>query len=487
VFDLFRTSTFRLAILYVLLFAGSVFAVLGFLYWQTVVYVSRQTDETIDAEITGLAEQYRQRGLGGLVAVIQERSASERGTSMLYLLTDRTRQPIAGNLTRWPDVTIDQNGWLRFPLERDVGASAASTGHVVQAASFVLPGGYQLLVGRDMQERTAFDHRMRQALAWSAVLTLLLGVGGGVLLSRRLLARLETINRTSSSIIAGDLTRRIPRRGSNDEFDRLAANLNSMLDQIERLMAAMRQVTDNIAHDLRSPLGRLRARIEVTLLEEPSIERYHETLQTTIIEADGLLATFSALLDIAEAEAGSRREAMAPVDLAEVVRDLIDLYEPVAEEKGLRLDLAFETPGPLSVVGNRHLLNQAISNLIENALKYTPAGGAVLVTAGQHGDTIRLSVTDSGPGIPKAARERVFDRFYRLESSRTTPGNGLGLSLVKAVVGLHGGSIGLSEAPTGTIAAPANDAVARRSEPEAPTRSESSGLCATVTLPALAA
>jgi signal transduction histidine kinase len=260
-----------------------------------------------------------------------------------------------------------------------------------------------------------------------------------------------------------------------------------MLDQIERLMAAMRQVTDNIAHDLRSPLGRLRARIEVTLLEEPSIERYHETLQTTIIEADGLLATFSALLDIAEAEAGSRREAMAPVDLAEVVRDLIDLYEPVAEEKGLRLDLAFETPGPLSVVGNRHLLNQAISNLIENALKYTPAGGAVLVTAGQHGDTIRLSVTDSGPGIPKAARERVFDRFYRLESSRTTPGNGLGLSLVKAVVGLHGGSIGLSEAPTGTIAAPANDAVARRSEPEAPTRSESSGLCATVTLPALAA
>ncbi|HWK43578.1 MAG TPA: ATP-binding protein [Stellaceae bacterium] len=488
-FALFRTSTFRLAMVYLMLFAVSVFAVLGFVYLQTVVFVSRQIDETIDAEITGLAEQYHERGLGGLVSVIQQRAARTRGTTTLYLLTDRTHSPIAGNLTRWPDVTVDQDGWLRFPLQRAgslvVGAAGQGTGdeaeHIVQAASFVLPGGYQLLVGRDTQERSDFDARMRQALGWSALLTVMLGLLGGVLLSRRLLARLEAINRTSSSIIAGDFSRRIPRHGSNDEFDHLAENLNGMLDRIERLMAAMRQVTDNIAHDLRSPLGRLRSRIEVTLLEEPSMERYRETLERTIADADGLLATFSALLDIAEAEAGSRQETRGPVDLGEIIVNLVDLYEPVAEEAGLRLTLTLDRPAstmatsPLIVSGNRHLLSQAIANLVENALKYTPSGGTVAITAGRSGDQVRLTVTDSGPGIPATERERVFDRFYRVESSRTTPGNGLGLSLVKAVISLHGGEVVL------------DDAQLRRAVDDGiPDEQPGPGLRATVTLPALA-
>ncbi|HLZ66741.1 MAG TPA: ATP-binding protein [Aliidongia sp.] len=416
-------------------------AMLALIYWQTVVYATHQTDETIDAEITGLAEQYRQRGLAGLVAVINERSNPERGSSMLYLLTDQRQHPLAGNLSRWPDLEVEKDGWMRFRLNADGQRDGP---HIAQATSFVLAGGVQLLVGRDLAENVAFRNRIVAALASSGALMVVLGLIGGIVLSRRALARIETINRTSDRIMAGEFGRRVPLKGSGDEFDRLAQNLNAMLDQIERLMAGMRQVTDNIAHDLRSPLGRLRSRIEVALLEPPSTERYRDVLQQTIAEADHLLATFTALLDIAEAEAGSPRGRMAPLDLGAFARDLADLYEPVAEENGLRLTV--ETgPGPIEVRGDRHMLSRAVANLVENAVKYTPSGGAVAIRVDTDGAMARLAVADNGPGIPAAERERVFDRFYRLEASRTTEGNGLGLSLARAVVRLHGGTIALDD------------------------------------------
>ena len=416
-------------------------AMLGLIYWQTVIYATHQTDETIDAEITGLAEQYRQRGLAGLVAVINERSNPERGSSMLYLLTDQRQNPLAGNLSRWPDLEVQKDGWMRFHLNADGQRDGP---HVAQATSFVLAGGVQLLVGRDLAENVAFRNRIVAALVSSGALMLVLGLVGGIVLSRRALARIETINRTGDLIMAGEFDRRIPLKGSGDEFDRLAQNLNAMLDQIERLMAGMRQVTDNIAHDLRSPLGRLRSRIEMALIEEPSTERYREVLQQTIGEADQLLATFTALLDIAEAEAGSPRAQLAPLDLAAFARDLADLYEPVAEEKGLSLTLDAGR-APVEVRGDRHMLSRAIANLVENALKYTPAGGTVRVAVTPDGAMARLTVADNGPGIPAEERERVFDRFYRLEASRTTEGNGLGLSLARAVVRLHGGTITLED------------------------------------------
>ena len=416
-------------------------AMLALIYWQTVVYATHQTDETIDAEITGLAEQYRQRGLAGLVAVINERSNPERGSSMLYLLTDQRQHPLAGNLSRWPDLEVEKDGWMRFRLNADGQRDGP---HIAQATSFVLAGGVQLLVGRDLAENVAFRNRIVAALASSGALMVVLGLIGGIVLSRRALARIETINRTSDRIMAGEFGRRVPLKGSGDEFDRLAQNLNAMLDQIERLMAGMRQVTDNIAHDLRSPLGRLRSRIEVALLEPPSTERYRDVLQQTIAEADHLLATFTALLDIAEAEAGSPRGRMAPLDLGAFARDLADIYEPVAEENGLRLTV--ETgPGPIEVRGDRHMLSRAVANLVENAVKYTPSGGAVAIRVDTDGAMARLAVADNGPGIPAAERERVFDRFYRLEASRTTEGNGLGLSLARAVVRLHGGTIALDD------------------------------------------
>jgi signal transduction histidine kinase len=439
--ELFRTSTFRLALFYFGVFAVSALAVLGLIYYQTVIYATLQTDETIDAEITGLAEQYQQRGLAGLISVVNERSDPGRGSSMLYLLTDRGQNVLAGNLSGWPDATVGPDGWMHFTLG---AATPNARRHVAQATSFLLRGGYQLLVGRDLEERLAFDRRMIEALSWAVGLTLALGLGGGLLMSRGVLARIETINRASDRVMAGELGRRIPVKGSGDEFDRLAGNLNLMLDRIERLMAGMRQVTDNIAHDLRSPLGRLRSRIEIALIAEESPEYYREVLRQSTEEVDHLLATFNALLDIAEAEAGSPRAVMSELNLVELVADLVELYQPSAEEQGLILDAALPN-GRLELRGNRHLLSRALANLVENALKYTPSPGRISIAVTEAGEGARLVVADSGPGIPAAEQERVFDRFVRLETSRTTPGNGLGLSLVRAVIQLHGGTVALED------------------------------------------
>jgi signal transduction histidine kinase len=265
---------------------------------------------------------------------------------------------------------------------------------------------------------------------------------GGIVMSRNMLHRVEVVSNTAAGIIHGDLGKRIPLTGSGDEFDQLATNLNDMLDQIERLMSGMRQVTDNIAHDLRTPLSRLRSRLEVTLLEQPDTARYAEVLRETIAEADRLLGTFTALLGIAEAESGSRRATMETVDLAEIVRSAVELYEPVADEKGLELEARLDQP--VFVRGDRHLLAQATANLLDNALKYTPAGRIAITVTGDR-KFARLEVADTGPGIPEDHREAVFDRFVRLESSRSTAGNGLGLSLVRAVAQLHGGTVSLAD------------------------------------------
>jgi signal transduction histidine kinase len=443
VLELLRTSTFRLAIFYFGLFALSTFAVLGLIYWQTVVYSDQQTGETIEAEITGLSEQYRSLGLSGLVQVIEERSTPERGSSMLYLLTDANGRTIAGNLSRWPDAHIDPDGWMRFRL--DASDDQPAHRHLAQATSFLLSGGFQLLVGRDLAERQQFQARITAALAWSAALTLALGLVGGAIASRGSLRRIEIINRAAAGIMAGEISRRIPVSTGGDEFDRLAGNLNAMLDRIERLMAGMREVTDNIAHDLRSPLGRLRNRIETALLETPSLESYRGALRHSIEDADRLLSTFSALLDIAEVEAGAPRAAMERLDLTALVTGLAELYEPAAEEAGLRLRENLPT-SVILIRGNRQLLSRALANVIENAFKYTPAGGSVSVTLQAEAGMARVVIADSGPGIPEEARERVFDRFYRLEASRTTPGNGLGLSLVRAAARLHQGDVTLADA-----------------------------------------
>jgi signal transduction histidine kinase len=449
------TTAFRLALAYLGLFLASVLLILGLIYWSTAGLIDAQTTDTIEAEITGLREQYRRHGLPGLVRVVRERAASPH-TNSLYLIAAPDGTPLAGNLERWPDAARQAApGWIAFDI---VTPLPEAEPHPARAATFVLPGRVRLLVGRDLRELEAFEARVVTALAWALVLTVGLGLPGGWLFGRSALRRIDAINRTTGRIMAGDLAERVPVRGSGDELDRLAGNLNAMLDRIEQLMGGMRRTGESIAHDLRTPLSRLRSRLEIALMEAGDEAALRAALADGLAECDALLATFGALLRIAQAESGALREDFEPVPLADLARGLAELYEPAAEDKGLALEVAAE--GDPVVSGSRQLLSQAVANLLDNAVKYTPSGGRVTlaVAPGADGAGPRLSVADSGPGIPEAERERVLQRFVRLEPSRSTPGNGLGLSLVDAVARLHGCRLELADNDPGlraTLAFPA--------------------------------
>jgi len=440
-----RSSTFRLALIYAVLFSASAAAMLGFVYWNTAVFVAKQTDETIQAEIAGLAERYNEDGLRGLRRIIEQRSQGQRKS--LYLLALPDRRPLAGNLDAWPDDEIDQDGWLEFTYLRPIGQRVAR--HEARARHFRLARGFNLLVGHDVQDHEDLERRLRRSMFVAVGLTLVLGLGGGLLVSRAWLGRLETINRTAAEIMAGDLTQRIPTGAGDDEVERLARNLNDMLARIEALMAGMRQVTDNIAHDLRGPLNRLRSRLEVTLLEDPEKPAYRSALEETVAEAETLLKVFNALLLIGEAEAGMPAAEKADVDLSELVADVAELYEPAAADRGIAF--ASSVAEGAVVAGNRDLLFQALANLLDNALKFTPRGGRIDVAAMAKADHAEISVSDTGPGIPAEDRPRVLDRFVRLEASRNSPGSGLGLSTVAAVAKLHGATLAFDDAAPGLI------------------------------------
>ena len=442
--QLWRTATFRLALIYLALFGVSVAALIAFLYFSTVRVIERQTDETIIAEITGLSESYRDEGLLGLRGVVAERSRGQRHS--LYLLVAPGNAILGGNLDRWPSVTAGPSGWLNFTFGQPMGRNFET--HEARARHILLDDGFQLLVGRDIQQRRDIDALVREALVWALALVLLIGLAGGVVMSRNLLGRIEAINRTSQEIVAGDLGRRIPVSGSNDEIDRLAVNLNHMLDQIEHLMEAMRQVTDNIAHDLRGPLNRLRTRMDVTLMARPAAEEYHRVLESMVGDTEQLLATFNALLRITQVESGVRK-SFAEVALTDIIGDLGELYAGVAEDK--RLEFSLAAGDRLTVWGDRELLAQAFSNLLDNAIKYTAPGSKIWLTAARSNRRVTVAVADSGPGIAANERERVLDRFVRLDTSRNSPGSGLGLSLVRAVVDLHGATLTLDDANPGLL------------------------------------
>jgi signal transduction histidine kinase len=436
---LLDTSTFRLALIYLGLFGASALALLGYLYIATAGFMARQTAETIQAEIAGLAEQYRTQGIVRLKQIIDQRSAAQPHRASIYLLTDPRGIWVAGNIDRWPDAVPGSDGWMTFPVTVEPDGQTAESRRAV-AQSFRLADQFRLLVGREVEDRLQLQTRIKQALGWGLALTLLLGLAGGFLMSRGMLNRVDSINRTAEQIVAGDLSKRIPVRGSRDEFDRLGGHLNAMLDQIERLLNGMRQVTDNIAHDLRTPLNRMRSRIEVALLGDPGQEETRQLLEQTLADAESMIGTFNALLDIARAEAGSERAPFEWVGLGTLAEGVIELYEPLAEEK--RIHLAQRIAPGLAIHGNRHLLAQALANLLDNAIKYTPEGGRIEIEASP-GPVI--TVSDSGPGIPDQERANVLKRFVRLDGTRRTPGNGLGLSLVDAVATLHGAKLILTD------------------------------------------
>ncbi|HEX3673141.1 MAG TPA: HAMP domain-containing sensor histidine kinase [Rhizomicrobium sp.] len=442
-----RTLAFRIVLVYVVIFALSAAALVAFTYWNARRALNEETDQTIEAEIVGLSEQYQRSGIAGLTDVIMGRS--QRGGFGLYLLTDTLKRPLAGNLDAWPQIRAHAGDFVEFDYVRRVGSGTEQ--HRARGRVFELADGFQLLVARDVDERYKTLRLFTTALPWTVALMLLLGLVGGALMSRNLLARLDAINRTSREIMAGDLTRRLPLTRASDEIDRLSDNLNRMLERTERLMKGMRTVTDSIAHDLRTPLNRLRNRLEGVVNSHIGEEESREEVEAAVGETDTLISTFNALLLIAEAEAGVVREAMGPVSLPSVVEGIAELYAPVAEEKSISLDVA--PSGAVRIEGNQTLISQALANLIDNAIKYTPAGGRVKVAVEDTAGGVVLSVTDNGPGIAAADRARVVERFVRLETSRNSPGTGLGLSLVAAVARLHDARFELSDNKPGLKAA----------------------------------
>ena len=444
---LLKSRTFRIILVYLFVLSLALGGLVGFIYWSTTAAVSRQIETTIDAELTGLAEQFRQRGILGLSQAIERRTAQNPDGRALYLLTDAELRPLAGNLNQWPDGEPDEDGWVTFRMENPSTPRGFDFG---RARTFDLGGRFHLLVGHDVREETFVAGLIRGTLVWALLIVVAITILSGLFLSRMLLSRIEAINKTSQEIIAGDLSRRVPDGGSRDEFDALARNLNVMLDQIERLIGGMKQVSDNIAHDLRSPLARLRSRLEVALIEARDTESYREIIRETIEETDHILATFTALLSIAEAEAGAPKERFQPLDLAELIADVADLYAPLAEEAGLHLvrrdPIGDETGAPgYRLHGDRDLLFQALANLLDNAIKHSKSGGRVTLSLEASSDAFDLTVADQGPGIPAEERENVLERFYRLEVSRTTKGSGLGLALAAAVARLHDGRIRLDD------------------------------------------
>ncbi|WP_371125855.1 ATP-binding protein [Bosea sp. (in: a-proteobacteria)] len=454
--NLFRTTAFKLTAVYLVVFALFAGVLLGYVAWNAKRLLDDQIRSTIDAEIQGLAEQQRLGGIRRLVNVIERRSGAP-GAS-LYLVTSPIGERIAGNVEALPPGTLDRPGEAEIEYARSSDLVDRPSRAIVRI--FMLPNGFRLLVGRDVEERERLGIVIRRAAGWSLLVVFVLGCLASWFVARRVLKRIDDMTGTAQSIMAGDLKGRLAISGTGDELDRLALNLNAMLERIGELMAGMQQVSDNIAHDLKTPLTRLRNRAEEALRTASSPDELRAALDGSIDEADNLIRVFNALLMIARLETGRIQDSMDQVDLSEIVSGMAELYEPLAEEAGLSLVTQVE-PG-LRVAGNRELIGQALANLIDNALKYgEPAKGgrAVVTVSAQRGEgDVLLSVADHGAGIPEEDRARVLDRFVRLDASRSKPGFGLGLSLAAGVVRLHGGQLRLEDNAPGlrvVIALPA--------------------------------
>jgi signal transduction histidine kinase len=441
---LFRTTAFKLSLAYLVIFAiGSSFVLLS-VAWNVNGLLDEQIVQTVQAETNGLAEQYEVGGIRQLLEAIDRRTRLPG--SSLYLVTNHAGETLAGNVGGIPAGVIERVGLVETPYNRP---NETKYRHLALARIYELPGGFRLLVGRDLEERENLRSVMTHALVISLLWLVVIGLLGGLFVALRVLRRVDAMNATARTIMTtGDMSRRLPIAGTRDELDRLAENLNALIARIATLMAGMREVSDNIAHDLRTPLTRLRNGAEEALRHQGGPDDYRAALEKVLQESDGLIGVFNALLMIARAEAGTN-EGLTAFDAGMVLRDVAEMYEPVAEEAGVRFELSADSG--LFVRGSRELLGQALANLIDNALKY-----GVLRQAGSDGDAdrttlsvaarrsaegVELTVADNGPGIPMADRARVLDRFVRLEGSRSLPGSGLGLSLASAIARLHGGTI----------------------------------------------
>jgi signal transduction histidine kinase len=446
-----RTTAFKLSAIYFAVF--SLFAVVFILYisYSTDELLTEQLRDTIAEEVRGLAEVGRSGGLTAIVDTIEQRS-HEPGAS-LYLITDVNGRILAGNVSEVPQQLLERSGMgpLTVPYRR---YSEDTRRHVAMVQVMRLSGGFRMLVGRDLGEREQFRLIIGRALGWAVALMIGLALVSWFFVSRRVLKRIDSVTATSRRIMAGDLSGRLEVTGTGDEFDRLADSLNAMLERIEHLLHGLKDVSDNIAHDLKTPLTRLRNRVEAAL-NGPGGEGHRAALEATIEESDRLIQTFNALLMIARVEAGSPDGALSEVEIGAVIRDVVELYEPLAEETGIAVAV-----GPVEAIrlkASRELLGQALANLIDNAIKYAPLCEedprpiTITVSSSRSGNDLVVSVADNGTGIPAPDRQRVLQRFVRLEQSRSQPGSGLGLSLAAAVAHLHHGTIELGDGNPGLV------------------------------------
>ena len=444
---LFRTTAFKLTLVYLTTFVLFAAIVLVYFAWNTRRLINEQITQTVDSEIVTLQDEYDIGGIRRLIFTLDARA--RRPDSYLYLLTTAAGEGLAGNVGSLTAGVLERSGWTETAYRKL--EDLEQTEHHALVKIVQLSGGFRMLVGRDLEERDRMHDVVIGAGRWSLAIVVILGIAGGLFVMRRVLQRVDAMTATGQTIMAGDLSGRLPIAGTNDELDRLAGNLNTMLDRIEALMHGLKEVSDNIAHDLKTPLTRLRNRCEEALRTAEDEAQYRAALEGTIEESDGLIRTFNALLMIARAESGHARDNMRDFDAAEVVRGVGELYEPLADEKGLTLTI--DAPAAAPVRGNRELISQALANLVDNSIKYAAPDAAlpdgvrpeIMIQAASAGDRILLTVADRGPGIPAADRARAVERFVRLEQSRSQPGSGLGLSLALAVAHLHRGDLTLED------------------------------------------
>ncbi len=443
--SLLRSTAVRLALGYAVLFIVSSLLLAVFLWWRTAIYLDREIDAVIVADGRAISDRLRDFGLPGAIETIGERVSHATDEHAIYLLVDPALTPVAGNLGAWPLAVGSAPGWYQINLVR------AGKLYATRVLFVVLPGGFRLLVGRDVQDRVEIRALIVSGLGWSSLGAMVLAILGGLLVRSAVLRRVEAINRTASAIVLGDLSRRVPTRGSSDEFDRLAHTINALLEQIEQLIEGVRNASNVVAHDLRTPLAELRARLETLLHARPSPEATYDEIENAVADIDRVVEIFNALLRLAEIDSGVRRSGFRHVALAPVIAELMELYEPVAEEKEVALTV--DAADGLAVHGDPSLLAQAIGNLVDNAIKYVPSGGKVsLLVAPCTPDQVVISVADDGPGIAESDKPRVIERFYRGDRGAVAEGIGLGLSVVDAVARLHGGKFTMCDNHPGLAA-----------------------------------
>jgi hypothetical protein len=436
-----RSASLRFAALFGIVFALSALALVLFLWLSTAGLLDRQVEAAINADAQGLVERWSEGGVPALLLTIQERLGENVDDDAIYELTDPFGRTVAGNLGRWPAVVTSSNVFYELEVVR------AGTRSLAEVRRFDLPGGFQLLVGRDVRGRVELRRLLTNALFSSMLVVAGLG-GAGAFVIRNVFRRMVAeVSATADAIAGGDLTPRVRRSGRGDEFDRMAESINTMLERIARLMDGVRQVSNAIAHDLRTPITRARARLEDAAAHASSEAELRAAIERAVSDLDGVTAVFQALMRIAEIEVGARRSAFAEVDLGPLLADLAELYSAVAEEHGLTLRLL--VPDTLTIMGDRDLLQQGVANLLDNAIKFSPEGGQISLSAARDGRQVHITVADQGPGIPEADRARATERFFRGEAARHTPGSGLGLALVQAVAVLHDGSLLLEDAAPG--------------------------------------